>query len=326
MNRRAWVVLLLGALVFAALVAAQEARIVHVPADYATIAEALSTVPDGATIEVAPGEYAESLRIERPVILRGGVGDVVISGNDDEAVVTIVDTSHVTVRGLTLVGGENGILVLRSRDVVIRNNVAQASRLVGIKVRMGSADIIGNTITGIQPPYGQGSHITNSMNWPTSTIRGNVISDNAMSGITTNMAMVRITDNTVTGNGQRGIAVTEMSEAVVAQNTVDGNAENGITVFDQSQAIVCNNTVTGSQLPQITGEGRYGNGITVDFYSQAELHNNVIVDNANHAVSVLHSSQADVSDNIVRGNGSNGLWADQSSASLRNVDLPQSCE
>jgi len=326
MNPRDWVVLLLGALVYAAPVAAQDARIVHVPADYATIAEALSAVPDGATIEVEPGEYAESLRIERPVILRGGTGEVIINGTGDRPVVEITRTVDVTVRGLTLRGGQYGILVTRSQGVMIRNNTIQDNRLVGVKVRMGSADIIGNTVSDTLPPYGQGIHITNTMNWPTSTIRGNVISDNAMSGITTNMAMVRITDNTVTGNGQRGIAVTEMSEAVVAENTVDGNAENGIMVFDQSWAIVCNNTIIGSQLPQITGEGRYGNGITVDFHSQAELHNNVIVDNANHAVSVLGSSQVDVSDNIVRGNGSNGLWADQSSASLRNVDLPQSCQ
>jgi parallel beta-helix repeat protein len=307
-------------------VAAREAKLFRVPGEYSMIAEALAAAPDGATIEVAPGEYAEKLVIERPVVLRGAVGDVIITGQENQPVIKIIDTHDVTIRGLIVQGGQYGILVIHSQGIVIRGNIIRNNDLVGIKVRMGSADIIGNAVLDTQPPYGKGIHITNSMDWPRSSIRGNTVTGNAMSGITTNMAMVTIVDNEVRDNGQRGIAVTEMSEAVVADNWVEANAENGIYVSDQSTAIVCNNTVTHSQLPTISDVARYGNGITVDFHSQAELHNNIIVDNANRGVAVLDSSQVDVNDNVIHSNGSDAVWMDDTSTGQRNVDLPQSCE
>lgn len=307
-------------------VSAQQSTKLRVPHDYATIANALLAAPDHATVEIAPGEYAETILIERPVVLRAGAGDVVITGTDDQPVIEIADTYDVTIRGLTVQGGQYGIEVTRSLGVVIRNNTIRDNRLAGIKVRMGAAAILGNVITNTLPPYGKGIHITNTMDWPKSIVRGNTISGNAMSGITTNMSMVTISNNIVSDNGQRGIAITEMTEAVVADNVVESNTENGIYISDQSIAIVCNNTVSQSQLPTIEGQGRYGNGITVDYYSSAELHNNILVNNANYGISVLDESQIDVNSNIVRGNGSNDVWTDDSSAGMRNIDLPQSCE
>jgi F-box protein 11 len=328
MKLRAWMgaAVALGIVILPAPAAANPPALVRVPEQHASIAEALAAAPDGATIEIAPGAYSESVTINRPVNLRGGAGDVIINGQSDQPIITIIDTADVTIHGLTLRGGQYGILVFHSQDVVIRNNLIQNNRLVGIKVRMGEASIVGNTVTDTQAPYGKGIHITNTMDWPTSIVQGNTVSNNATSGIATNMAMVRVIHNTVTDNGRRGIAITEMSEAVVADNEVTGNAENGIYISDQSIAIVCNNIVTDSQYEVFEGSGRYGNGITVDFQAQAELHNNVIVGNANRAVSVLDTAQIMSSDNVMQGNGSDTIWTDSTATQLRNLDLPESCQ
>jgi parallel beta-helix repeat protein len=209
-------------------------------------------------------------------------------------------------------GGQYGISVIRSRDVVIQNNAIEDSRLAGIRIRLSGAEIIGNTITGAQPPYGRGIHVTNTMDWPMTVIRNNIIRNNAGGGIVTNMARVSVWRNTVTDNGARGIGITEMTEATVAENVVERNGENGIYISDQSVAVVCDNTVAGSLLPTIEGAGRYGNGITIDYNAEAELYRNVISGNAQHGISLLESAWALVAENEVGENGAEVLWADES--------------
>jgi nitrous oxidase accessory protein len=325
MKVRAWG-FLLGALLFVTRAVAEPPRVINVPGEHKTIAEALSVVPDGGTVEIAPGMYSESLVIDRPVVLRGGAGEVIISGEDDQPVITITGTNDVTVHGLTIQNGEIGILVYRGQNVFLRNNVVRNNRLVGIKVRMAQAAVTGNTVVSTQAPYGKGIHITNTMEWPTSLIQGNMVSDNARGGIVTNMAMVRVIGNVVRRNGQVGVAIIEMTEAVVADNEISGNGENGMHISDRTTAIVCNNVITSSLEGEIGNSPRYGNGITIDFISRAELHYNVIIGNANHAVSVLESSQVSMSGDTIKNNGLDLVWLDETSNQLRNIDLPLSCE
>lgn len=300
-------------------------NVLHVPGNYPTIADALDA--GGAVIQLAAGEYAESLVIDRPVMLRGDPrGETILRGTPDAPVVYIHNTQGVMIDGLTITGGEYGVLVVRSQDVTIANNRIVGNRLVGVKVRLGAADILNNLIADTQPPYGRGIHITNTQGWPASRIVGNVIAGNALSGVTTNMAgRVLIMDNTVTGNGQRGIVVAEMSDALVAENVVQNNVENGIYITDSSMVMVCNNTVGSSLLPAITGSGRYGNGITVDFGAQVELHNNTVTGNANHGISVLADSSVTIGRNDLRDNGAAPIWQDDTATTVASANPPDSC-
>lgn len=302
-------------------------NVLHVPGDYPTITDALDATDGGAVIQLAAGEYAESVVIDRPVLLRGDPrGESILRGTPDTPVVYIHDTQGVTLDGLTITGGEYGVLVLRSREVTIVNNQIVGNRLVGVKVRLGAADILNNLIADTQPPYGRGIHITNTVGWPASRIVGNTISSNALSGITTNMAgRVLITGNTVTENGQRGIAVAEMSDALVADNIVQNNVENGIYITDTSMVTVCNNTVGSSLLPTIISGGRYGNGITVDFGAQVELYNNTVTDNANYGISVLADSSVTIGHNDVSDNGVAAYWQDDSANTVTSANLPDLC-
>ena len=305
----------LGALMFTSIASAL-VLVIQAPGDYETIREAVAAAPDHAVIEIAPGAYAESLVIDRPLRLRlAAGGEVLLAPPLDEPVITIEDTESVTIEGLSIVGGRYGIFVTRSQAITIKDNAVSGSRLVGIKVRLGAADILDNTVFHAQPPYGMGIHVTNTTQWPPSRVIGNLVFGQPLSGIYTNMTgMIEIMDNVVTGNGQHGIAVTEMSHADVFDNIVVDNAETGIQLLDMSIAHICDNIVSdtrgSSEAPQI----RQGNGIIVDYHSEATLSGNTIQSSAQHGISILFGSTAFLHENSIQGSEAQSVFVDGSEA------------
>lgn len=287
----------------------------HVPADYASIAAAIADAPDHAIIEIAAGAYRESLVIQQPLTLRAEANAQVtlIAPNDDAPVVAVYDTDEVSIEGLTIVGGEYGIFVTRSQNIAIRGNTVLNSRLAGIKVRLGAADISNNSVINAQPPYGFGIHVTNTMEWPESRVNGNIVFGNAHGGIYTNMtSMIHITDNSVRSNGEYGIAVTEMSHADVLGNTVAGTTGIGINVLDMSIALVCDNVVSDTKSDIDSQSIRNGNGITVDYHSEAFLSGNTIQGSALNGLSVLFGSFAHLHENQINDSVEQSVYVDAS--------------
>lgn len=291
--------------------------VISVPEDYETISEALAAAPNGAIVEIAAGTYRESLVINRPVSLRPADddGEVLLAPAADEPVIAIEDTDYVTIEGLSIVGGEIGIFVTRSQDITIRDNFVSGSRLVGIKVRLGAADILDNTVFHAQPPYGMGIHVTNTTQWPPSRVVGNLVFGHSRSGIYTNMTgMIEVMDNVVSDNGRHGIAITEMSHADVLGNIVVDNAETGIQLLDMSMAHICDNIVSdtrgSSDAPQI----RQGNGIIIDYHSEATLAGNTIQGSAQHGISILFGSTAFLHENSIEDSQAQSVYVDDSEA------------
>lgn len=58
----------------------------------------------------------------------------------------------------------------------------------------------------------------------------------------------------------------------------------------------------------------------------ADSQEQVIVGNANYGIGVLDSPRITLSDNVMRGNGSDVVWLDATSDQQRLLDLPQSCQ
>jgi len=290
--------------------------VISVPEDYETIGEAIAAAPAGAIIEIGAGTYAESLVINAPVSLRpAGSGEALLAPEIDEPVITVIDTEAVTIEGLSIIGGEIGIFVTRSQDITIRENIVSGSRLVGIKVRLGAADILDNTVFHAQPPYGMGTHVTNTTQWPPSRVIGNLVFGHTRSGIYTNMTgMIEVMDNIVADNGQHGIAITEMSHADVFGNVVVDNALTGIQLLDMSIAHICDNIVSdtrgSSEAPQI----RQGNGIIVDYHSEATLSGNRIQGSAQHGISILFGSTVYLHKNTIEDSGGRPIFMDESEA------------
>ena len=266
--------------------------LVRVPADYSSIQAAIDSVPSGGRIWIAAGGYAESLVISRPVTLLGPHhGVATLMGDPRLPVVHIRDTHDVKLKGLTILGGESGVLVERSQEVVIIDNVIEGNRRFGIRVRNASASIIDNKVVGALPPYGKGVHITNTMEWPGSLVEGNRVEDNAQEGILTNMSHVIIRDNIVRNNGLRGIAVTEMSMATVENNILLDNVDVGLYVVDMSMAEVEGNQIGGTR----PGELGRAHAIRVEYYSEVWLFENLLDD----PVVAWNNSQID---------GDRGAW------------------
>ncbi len=267
------------ALFFAAVVAvpilARQDRTVRVPEDFQSIQAAIDSVSSGRRIRIAAGDYAESLVISRPVALLGPEhGVATLLGDPRLPVIHIRDTHDVKLKGLTIIGGETGVLVERSQEVVIIENVIEGNRRFGIRVRNASASIIDNEVVGTLPPYGKGVHITNTMEWPGSLVQGNRVEDNAQEGILINMSHVIICDNIVRNNGLRGVAVTEMSMASVKNNILLDNVDAGLYVVDMSMAEVERNKIGGTR----PGELGWAHAIRVEYYSAVWLLENLLDD------------------------------------------------
>ena len=290
------------------------AEVIQVPRDYDTITAALAAAPDHSIIKIAGGRYRETLVVERPVTLRGDEEDeAILAAIGDAAVISVLDTEAVTIEGLTIVGGDYGIFITRSQDITIERNLVLDSRLTGIKVRLGAADILNNTVINARAPYGMGIHVTNTMQWAQSNVIGNIVLGNARSGVYTNMTgMIEIADNIVRENGEHGIAVTEMSHADVMGNLVQDNAFTGIQLLDMSMANICDNIIADTHRDAQAQNIRKGNGITVDYHSQATLSGNTIQGSAQHGISVLFGSYAYLHDNNIDDSAEQAVFTDGS--------------
>ena len=240
---------------------------VSVPGDYRTLAAALAGVPDGSVIELEPGTYRGSVVVSRPVTIAGG-NDAHLVGEPGEPVITITDTTDVTVRGLTVSGGVMGILVRDAERVTIENNVVAGNELRGVRVVYGSARVEGNVIRDTWSPYGKGIHVANALDRPETVIAGNLVEGSGAEGIITNLARVTIRDNIVRGNGGDGIAINEMSVALVEANVVTSNRGAGVLVMDMADAEVVGNFVAGN--------GPDEGAIQLEFHATATVNGNVI--------------------------------------------------
>ncbi|MBI3961710.1 MAG: right-handed parallel beta-helix repeat-containing protein [Deinococcus sp.] len=315
----AYGVLLAGGLVSS--VGGASPEVLQVPGEYPTIAAALAGAPEGATIQLAPGEYTEQVEITRSVTLLGPAqGEAVVLGRLDVPGIHVHDTSGVAIQGLTVVGAKYGIFVERSTGVLVQNNLVRQSRLVGIRVRNASATVVDNTVLDGAAPYGEGIHVTMAMEWPESQIERNLVMGNAAEGIVTNMAHVSIVGNTVRANARRGIAVTEMSQALVEANVVLENSLTGIYVTDMSHATVQDNVVSGT-LPARDGPVGIAHGIMVDFWAVALIRRNQITDNGAYGIAVLLNARAQVGENQLADNRGGDLYVDASAQVAPGVGL-----
>lgn len=237
--------------------------VIDVPGDYATLSAAITDAPEGATIRVAPGTYAEMIVIERPLTVIAEQGNVELGGPAEGSVIGITDTNDVTIRGLTVVGGDIGISVRMSSGVTIAENLIVGSRYRGVEVLNGAADIIDNELRPAQEPYVIGIRVANALSWPKSHVSGNIIEDAGAYGIAVNFAKADVVDNTIQGGRRAGIAINEMSIANVADNTVSDAPRYGILITDMSHAVVTHNEVFRALEP-----------IEIQYYSEVELADN----------------------------------------------------
>jgi hypothetical protein len=231
-------------------------------------AVAFATQPP--TVTLAAGVHQGPLVITHSEVLTGRPGAVVKGG-------IVVRASGVTIKNLTVLGGENGIDVQNARRVMIDGVRVTGATMDGIHVRFSEV-MIRNCAVVVNGPFAQGIDISYSMNEGMSAVEHCDVSG-GNEGVVTHDSMVMVHGNRVHGTGMRGITMSEMSMGEVSQNTVTGARGVGVYCGDHSECEITRNVVAGTRSDGTGDLGQMGIGIEAKYYALATLERNVLVGN-----------------------------------------------
>jgi parallel beta-helix repeat protein len=209
-------------------------------------------------VHLAAGVHRGPLVITRREVLVGDPGSVVRGG-------IVVRANGVTIKNVSIVGGENGIAVYGFRDTKIEGVSISGAKLDGIHVRLGGVMIKNCTIDMLGNSIGQGIDISFNMDMGMTMVDGCTIVG-GMDGITTHSSMVDIVNNRISRTTLHGISVTEMSMGMVSDNDVRNARDVGIYCNDRSICALENNTVLDTS--------GWGYGLLASFESEVDLRNN----------------------------------------------------
>jgi hypothetical protein len=223
------------------------------------------------TVRLAAGEHRGPLVLDHAQTLIGEPGAVVHGG-------ILITADDVTVRNVTVRGGEYGIEVDGAQSVELDDVVVEGAELDGINVRRSQVEIRDCTIRSLPAAYTQGIDISFGFDLHPSLVQGcRVIG--GREGIVTHFAMVTVRDNHVSGTELRAITMTEMSMGMIEDNEVDGALGVGIFCGDFSMCEIEHNTVSGVAPDHDSGDQtRLGVAIQAHRGAEAELKDNTISD------------------------------------------------
>lgn len=226
----------------------------------------------GAAYAVKPPTIHLRGQVQGPLVIRHAqtvVGGTVRGG-------ILIRANNVTLRNVTVVGGENGIDILDSHHVMLDNVRVVGVTLDGIHVRRSSVMIENCKITSPDGPWVQGIDISFSMDKEMSMVDGCTIVG-VREGIVTHMSMVDVTHNRIGATSLRGITMGEMSMGAIRHNDVLGAQGVGIICLDHSECSIEHNTVVGTRTDPSGDASRAGVAIEAHFFARAKVSNNTIV-------------------------------------------------
>jgi Right handed beta helix region len=220
-------------------------------------------------VHLAAGVHQGPLVITRREVLTGDPGAVVRGG-------IVVRASGVTIRNVSVVGGQYGIAAVGVRNTTLDRVTVSGAKLDGIHVRLGGVKIEHCRVDMLGNPLGQGIDISYTMDMGMTMVDGCTVVG-GMEGITTHSSMAEIAHNEVSRTTMRAISVTEMSMSSVKSNEVRDFRGIGIWCNDRSICAIERNTVLGP-----------GYGVLASFESEADLR-------ANHVARVAAQTESLVS-------------------------------
>jgi nitrous oxidase accessory protein NosD len=221
------------------------------------------------TVRLAAGTHQGPLVLDHAQTLTGEPGAIVRGG-------IVITADDVTVRNLTVRGGEYGIEVDDAESVELDDVVVEGAELDGIHVRRGQVDIHDCTIRSLPGAFTQGIDISFGFDLEPSLVeRCTVIG--GLEGIVTHFARVMVRDNRVSGTELRAITMTEMSMGSIEDNEVAGALGVGIFCGDYSECEIQDNAVSDVRPDHASGDRtRQGVAIQAHFGAEATLHGNEV--------------------------------------------------
>jgi len=241
-----------------------------------SISQALEhALPARKLMLIVRGTCTESVLIDRDdVVLQGDskVGGTV-NGPDATVDTILIRGSRITISGLTITGGQNGITAWGANNVSIAQSLIQGAAKDGIKV-VGSPSV-----------------------W----LEWSRIERNGGAGINLERAASLMFANTViTGNGGAGLHVGEKSNVSGWDNTISYNGSNGVDIFDGSNASLWGNTITDNGTNG-ANTVNFRNGVAA-WFSTVNIGGNRITNNPSSGVRATVST-LNIGDSTISGNG-----------------------
>jgi hypothetical protein len=222
------------------------------------------------TVLLAAGVHQGPLVLDHAQTLVGRPGAVVRGG-------ILITADDVTVRGLTVQGGEHGIEVDGAESVELEDVVVEGAELDGINVRRGQVEIRDCTIRSLPNAYVQGIDISFAFDLAPSLVERCTITG-GLEGIVTHFARVLVRENRVSGTELRAITMTEMSMGTIEDNEVADALGVGIFCGDYSQCQIDDNSVSNVAPDRVSGDHtRQGVAIQAHFGAEAELDGNEVL-------------------------------------------------
>ena len=210
--------------------------------------------------------------VQGPIVIRHSetlVGGVVRGG-------ILVRANHVTLRHVTVVGGEYGVDIEHVENVFLDHVRVLGSNLAGIRAYDSSVMIEDCSVSSPGGPLVSGVLISYSIGRPMSMVSGCKIAG-TREGIATHSAEVEVMDNHVVDTTERGIMLGEMSMDMAHGNEVLGAKGIGIICADHSMCEIEHNTVVGAKVDGRQNPTRQGVAIEAFFYAEAKVHHNTVV-------------------------------------------------
>jgi hypothetical protein len=242
---------------------------------------AWATQPPTVTLEA--GVHQGPIVLDHSQKLIGRPGAVVRGG-------IVVRASDVTIRGVSVVGGEHGIDVEEARRVVIENVAISGAKQDGIHVRHAQVRIHGCTVDSGANEWAQGIDISFAYDLPMSDVSDCVVTG-GREGIVTHSAQVMLMGNRVRGTTLRGISMTEMSMTMAEHNDVHGALGVGIYCGDRSMCEVEHNVVSHTRPDRESSDvTRDGYAIVSWWDSDLELGENTLVGNRHGAAAFANAT------------------------------------
>ena len=217
------------------------------------------------TVHLAAGVHQGPLVIDRSERLVGETGAVVRGG-------IVIRSDDVTVRNVTVLGGDDGIDVTGADGVVLDGVTISGARLDGIHVRDSSVTIRDCAVDSLGNRWAQGIDISFSMARSPSTVEGCSVVG-GREGIVVHTTHAMLLRNRVSRTSSYGISLTEMAMGGIASNDVHGAQGVAIYCGDNSECEIDDNVVTGTE----QGADWNGYGILVHYNSHATVRGNRLV-------------------------------------------------
>ncbi len=288
--------------------------------DAASLGEALARAPDGATISIRPGVYAESLVIARPVHLKALAtedgGEVVI--HPDGGWCLRLRAPSGSLEGLAFEGGDGAgsCLVIESGAMEIVGNRLGPWAGSAMTVRDGAAplirdnrflDIGGSAVVFDDGGGGvaEGNEIVGTVKsairasaGADPTVRGNEISGAGQAGLLIEQgAQGGYEDNRIAGSQASGIEVRAGAAPRVAANLIEDAGQAGLFIHEGAKGEFLDNRILRSKL----------SGIVVTGGAAPLVTGNEVAESAQHGLLILGGAGGRFADNRIHGNQGHGV-------------------